>query len=38
MSFVLLADELVYKIKKPVGLGYLDYTTLDKRLFYCRQE
>ncbi|MFH1169134.1 MAG: AAA family ATPase [Chloroflexota bacterium] len=38
MSFVLLAGELVYKIKKPVDLGYLDYTTLDRRRFYCQQE
>ncbi len=38
MSFVLLADDYVYKIKKPVNLGYLDYTTLGKRRFYCQQE
>ncbi len=38
MSFILLAGEYVYKIKKPVNLGYLDYTTLEKRRFYCRQE
>jgi aminoglycoside phosphotransferase family enzyme len=28
MSFVFLTGEYVYKIKKPVDLGYLDYTTL----------
>ncbi len=38
MSFVFLTDDLVYKVKKPVDLGYLDYTTLDKRQFYCQQE
>jgi aminoglycoside phosphotransferase family enzyme len=38
MSFVFLTDEYVYKVKKPVDLGYLDYTTLDKRLFFCQQE
>jgi uncharacterized protein len=38
MSFILLGDEFVYKIKKPVNLGYLDYTTLDKRKFLCEQE
>lgn len=38
MSFVFLADDYVYKIKKPVDLGYLDYTTLDKRQFYCQRE
>ena len=38
MSFVLLAGGYVYKTKKPVNLGYLDYTTLDKRRFYCQRE
>jgi aminoglycoside phosphotransferase family enzyme len=38
MSFILLTGEYVYKIKKPVNLGYLDYTTLEKRHFFCRQE
>ena len=37
MSFVFLAGDYVYKVKKPVNLGYLDYTTLDKRRFYCRR-
>ncbi|MBM4433117.1 MAG: hypothetical protein FJ025_03880, partial [Chloroflexi bacterium] len=38
MSFVFLTDDYVYKVKKPVNLGYLDYTTLEKRLFYCQKE
>jgi aminoglycoside phosphotransferase family enzyme len=38
MSFILLTGEYAYKIKKPVNLGYLDYTTLEKRHFFCRQE
>ena len=38
MSFIFLTDDLVYKVKKPVNLGYLDYTTLDKRQFYCQRE
>jgi aminoglycoside phosphotransferase family enzyme len=38
MSFILLTGEYVYKIKKPVNLGYLDYTTLEKRYFFCHQE
>ncbi len=38
MSFIFLAGDYVYKIKKPVNLGYLDYTTLDKRRFYCQRE
>jgi aminoglycoside phosphotransferase family enzyme/predicted kinase len=38
MSFVFLTDQFVYKVKKPVDLGYLDYTTLEKRHFYCQKE
>jgi aminoglycoside phosphotransferase family enzyme len=38
MSFVFLTGDYVYKVKKPVDLGYLDYTTLDKRRFFCHQE
>ncbi len=38
MSVVLLAGEYVYKVKKPVDLGYLDYTTLERRRFYCQRE
>jgi aminoglycoside phosphotransferase family enzyme len=38
MSFIFLTGDYVFKIKKPVDLGYLDYTTLEKRLFFCRQE
>ncbi|MFC2015243.1 hypothetical protein ACFLUP_04560 [Chloroflexota bacterium] len=38
MSFVFLTGDYVYKVKKPVDLGYLDYTTLQKRQFYCLRE
>jgi len=38
MSFLFLTGDYVYKVKKPVDLGYLDYTTLEKRHFFCRQE
>jgi uncharacterized protein len=38
ISYVLLAGEYVYKIKKPVDMGFLDYTTLEKRLYYCKKE
>lgn len=38
MSFIFLTGEYVYKIKKPVNLAYLDYTTLERRHFFCRQE
>jgi len=38
MSFVFLTDQFVYKVKKAVDLGYLDYTTLEKRRFFCQKE
>ncbi len=38
MSFVFLTDNYVYKVKKPVNLGFLDYTTLKKRRFFCQRE
>ena len=38
ISYVFLAGEYVYKIKKPVDMGFLDYTTLEKRLYYCKKE
>jgi aminoglycoside phosphotransferase family enzyme len=38
ISYVFLADDLVYKIKKPVDFGFLDFTTLEKRLHFCRKE
>jgi uncharacterized protein len=38
ISVVFIAGELVYKIKKPVDLGFLDFTTLGKRKYFCEQE
>ncbi len=38
MSYVFIADDFVYKIKKPVDFGFLDYTTLEKRLTFCIKE
>ncbi len=38
ISIVFLAGDYVYKVKKPVDFGFLDFTTLDKRRFYCNQE
>ncbi|MCS7163664.1 MAG: AAA family ATPase [Thermodesulfovibrio sp.] len=38
ISYVFIADELVYKIKKPVNFGFLDFTTLELRKFYCEKE
>jgi hypothetical protein len=38
MSFVFLSGEYAYKIKKPVNLGYLDYSSLNSRYHYCQNE
>jgi aminoglycoside phosphotransferase family enzyme/predicted kinase len=38
MSFVFIAGEFVYKVKKPVNLGYLDYCSLDSRRHFCERE
>ena len=38
ISYVLLAGAFAYKIKKPVSLEFLDFSTLDARLRYCREE
>lgn len=38
ISWVLLTGDYAYKIKKPVNFGFLDFSTLEKRRFYCLQE
>ena len=38
ISWVLLAGDRVYKIKKPVNLGFLDFTTLALRRRFCQEE
>jgi len=38
ISLVFLTDDYVYKAKKPVNFGFLDYTTLERRKFYCHRE
>jgi aminoglycoside phosphotransferase family enzyme/predicted kinase len=38
ISRVFLTGDFVYKMKKPVDFGFLDYTTLEKRHHYCKQE
>src|SRR5215210_6357254 len=38
ISYVLLAGERVYKLKKPVALGFLDYSTPARRAYYCHRE
>jgi len=38
ISAIFLTDTHAYKVKKPVNFGFLDFTTLEKRKFYCHQE
>lgn len=38
ISYVLLAGDFVYKFKKPVNFGFLDFSTLERRKFCCEQE
>ena len=38
ISYVFLTDDIVYKVKKPVDMGFLDYSTLEKRLTLCIKE
>ncbi|MGV8378128.1 hypothetical protein ACV341_35185, partial [Pseudomonas aeruginosa] len=38
ISWVLLTGPYAYKIKKPMDFGFLDFTSLDKRRFYCNEE
>jgi hypothetical protein len=38
VSFLFLTDTFVYKIKKPVDFGFLNFVTLDRRRFYCEEE
>ena len=37
-SFVLIAPPFVYKVKKPVNFGFLDFSTLEKRRHFCERE
>jgi aminoglycoside phosphotransferase family enzyme/predicted kinase len=38
ISYVLLAGDYVYKVKKPVRFSFLDYSTLEKRRHFCHEE
>ena len=38
ISFVILAGDRVYKVKKPVDFGFLDFTTAGKRARMCAAE
>lgn len=38
ISTLFLTDRFVYKVKKPVDFGFLDFTSLSARKFFCQQE
>ena len=38
ISWVLLTGAYAYKIKKPVNLGFFDFSSLERRHHYCREE
>ncbi len=38
ISWVILTPAFAFKIKKPVRFPFLDFSTLEKRAFYCREE
>lgn len=38
ISLVILTGDFAYKIKKPVDLGFLDFSTLAARKYYCEEE
>src|SRR3989304_4689203 len=38
ISFVFLTKNFAYKMKKAVDFGFVDFTTLEKRRFFCEKE
>jgi hypothetical protein len=38
ISWVFLTDHDVWKLKRPVDYGFVDYTTLERRRFFCEEE
>lgn len=38
ISIVILTGAFAYKIKKPVNLGFLDFSTLQRRKYFCEEE
>jgi len=38
ISYVALTGGFAYKVKKPVNFGFLDFSTLEKRKFFCEEE
>jgi len=38
ISWVILTGDYAYKVKKPVDFGFLDFTGLEQRKFFCERE
>ncbi|WP_462320322.1 bifunctional aminoglycoside phosphotransferase/ATP-binding protein [Halochromatium sp.] len=38
ISQLFLAGDFAYKLKRPVSLGFVDFSTLGRRRFYCEEE
>ena len=38
ISWIFLCDQFVYKIKKPIQYSFLDFSTLEKRKYFCHRE
>lgn len=38
ISYIALTGTYAYKVKKPVNFGFLDFSTLDKRKYFCEEE
>jgi len=38
ISWVLVCDRYVYKIKKPIQYSFLDFSTVQKRKYFCERE
>ncbi len=38
ISWVLLTGDFAYKLKKPVRFNFVDFSTLDRRAHFCREE
>jgi aminoglycoside phosphotransferase family enzyme len=36
--WVFIASPFVFKVKTPVNLGFLDFSTLEKRRYFCQRE
>jgi aminoglycoside phosphotransferase family enzyme len=37
ISFVILDGHLALKLKKPLDLGFVDFSTLERRRFFCEE-